>query len=452
MKVGWYYTHPTNRLKPNDLLDVVSEHPLSHPLIIPRSAHQISRANISEGALKVLYRLKDGGFDAYLVGGGVRDLLLGRTPKDFDVATDARPEKVKELFRNCRLIGRRFRLAHVRFGREIVEVATFRAGHAQAAQDAGQLSDEGRILRDNVYGSMEEDAYRRDFSINGLYYNIRDFSVIDYMGAMQDLETGVVRIIGDPAVRFREDPVRILRAIRFAAKLDFVLEPQTAASMCEFAPLLKDIPPARLFDEVLKLFLNGAASRTYGLLCEFGVFEYLFPQTAKYTAEQSGYALLEQALENTDLRLAEDKPVTPGFLFAALLWEPMQRLCARYKAQGASDYDALETAGVDVLTVQSGRVALPRRFAYMAREIWQLQPRFERRRGRRPFGLLSHPRFRAAYDFLLLRAQAGEGVDELATWWTEFQESGATGEKRTAAAEGRPARRRRSRRSKRARQ
>ena len=262
--------------------------------------------------------------------------------------------------------------------------------------------------------------------INGLYYNIRDFSVIDYMGAMQDLETGVVRIIGDPAVRFREDPVRILRAIRFAAKLDFVLEPQTAASMCEFAPLLKDIPPARLFDEVLKLFLNGAASRTYALLCEFGVFEYLFPQTAKYTAEQSGYVLLEQALENTDLRLAEEKPVTPGFLFAALLWGPMQRLCARYKAQGASDYDALETAGVDVLTVQSGRVALPRRsrLHVPARSgSCSLASR-----GVAAGALAACWRTRAfgppTISCSCARKRA-RGSTSLATWWTEFQESGA---------------------------
>lgn len=360
------------------------------------------------------------------------------------------------MFRNCRLIGRRFRLAHVRFGREVIEVATFRAGHPQA-EEAGHVTDEGRILRDNVYGSMEEDAYRRDFSINGLYYNIRDFSVVDYMGAMQDLEAGVVRIIGDPAARFREDPVRILRAIRFAAKLDFALHPQTAASMEEFAPLLESIPPARLFDEVLKLFLSGAATQTYTLLCKFAVFGYLFPQTAKYVSEQGEYALLDHALENTDLRLAEEKPVTPGFLFAALLWGPMQRLYARYKGQGASEYDALEAAGVDVLTVQSGRIALPRRFSFVAREIWRLQPRFAKRRGRRPLGMLAHPRFRAAYDFLLLRAQAGEDVGELATWWTEYQESDEAGRRMATATAtatatpDSPTRRRRGRRPKRAR-
>lgn len=445
-----YRAHEPAQTHSDLFLDVVTEHAPSYPLIIPRSAHPISRANISPSALKVLYRLKDGGFDAYLVGGGVRDLLIGRTPKDFDIATNARPEQVKDLFRNCRLIGRRFRLAHVRFGREVIEVATFRAGHPQA-EEAGHVTDAGRILRDNVYGSMEEDAYRRDFSINGLYYNIRDFSVVDYMGAMQDLEAGVVRIIGDPAARFREDPVRVLRAIRFAAKLDFALHPDTAAAMEEFALLLESIPPARLFDEVLKLLLSGAATKTYALLREFGVVSYLFPQTAKYAKEQGGYALLDHALENTDLRLAEEKPVTPGFLFAALLWGPMQGLCARYKAQGASEYDALETAGVDVLTVQSGRIALPRRFSFVAREIWRLQPRFEKRRGRRPLGLMAHPRFRAAYDFLLLRAQAGEDVGELATWWTEYQQSDEAGRRMAEAAPDSPTRRRRGRRPKRAR-
>ncbi|MGH8513167.1 MAG: polynucleotide adenylyltransferase PcnB, partial [Gammaproteobacteria bacterium] len=298
------------------------------PRIIPRSGHIISRANIDERALKVLYRLKNAGFQAFLVGGSVRDLLLGREPKDFDVATDALPEQVRELFRNCRLIGRRFRLAHVHFGRDIIEVATFRGADA-AEEDGRVLTEDGRILRDNVYGNIDNDAWRRDFTVNALYYNIEDFSVVDYVGGMDDIKAGQIRVVGNTQQRFREDPVRMLRAVRFAVKLGFSIHPQTATPIFELAPLLSEIPPARLFEEILKLFLGGCAVQTFEQLRHYGLFGQLFPQVEACLSEEEGgfpHMFLARALQNTDRRIAEGKPVTPAFLISALLWDPMRRL------------------------------------------------------------------------------------------------------------------------------
>lgn len=392
------------------------------PVTIPRNEHTISRSQISENALKVLYRLKSAGYRACLVGGSVRDLLLGREPKDFDVATDARPEQIRELFRNCILIGRRFRLAHVRYGDEIIEVSTFRAPHEV---DEGEHVEEGRILRDNVYGTIDEDVWRRDFTVNALYYDIADFSVIDYVNGMEDVKAGRIRLIGDPVKRYTEDPVRLLRAVRFAVKLGFRIDAETEKPVFELGDLLENIPSARLFEETLKLFMGGCAVQTFEQLRHYNLFRYLFPQTDAVLAQQEGgfpHTLLIRALENTDARLAEGKPVTPGFLIASLLWAPMNTLTQEYLADGMHPMEAVLLAGDTVISRQVNTTAMPRRFTQIAREIWQLQPRLKRTSGKRPHRLLQHPRFRAAYDFLLLRAESGEDVKELAEWWTKFQE------------------------------
>ena len=393
--------------------------------MIPRASHCISRADISEGALKVLYRLKGAGYEAFLVGGGVRDLLLGREPKDFDIATNARPEEVKALFRNCRLIGRRFRLAHVRFGREIIEVATFRSA-SDDAEDGERVTVDGRILRDNAYGTLEDDALRRDFTINGLYYNIADFSVVDFANGVADLEAGLLRLIGDPQVRFREDPVRILRALRFSAKLGFRIEAATEAPIRDLAPLLEDISPARLFEEVMKMLFTGHGVASFELMDRYGVFERLFPQVHAAMETDSGdtvRTLVLRALANTDTRIAEDRPVTPAFLFAALLWGPLLMAARRLaEGHGGSDTEILDLAASEVIEKQNRHVAFPKRFTLVSREIWDMQGRLEQRRGRRPLQLLTHPRFRAGYDFLLLRGEAGEAVGDLPQWWTTFQE------------------------------
>jgi poly(A) polymerase len=419
---------------------------IDNPIIIPRPEHSISRANISKNAVKVLYRLKNAGYNAYLVGGGVRDLLLGREPKDFDVATDALPEQVKEVFSNCRLIGRRFRLAHVHFGRDIIEVATFRS-LAEQDEEGDRQIENGMILRDNVYGNIEEDAQRRDFTINALYYNIEDFSVLDYANGMQDLRNGVLRLLGDPALRFREDPVRMLRAVRFAGKLGFVIDPVCERPLREMAHLLEEVPAARLFEEVLKLFLGGAALETFEKLRHYDLFGQLFPATEEALSHEEHefpITFVNRGLENTDRRLQEQKPVTPAFLFAVLLWEPVRRRAEHYEAEGLYPNQAIQEAGRDVLAEQARRVSIPKRFSYPMRDIWQLQPRFMQRNGKRPQRLASHPRFRAAYDFLLLRVEAGEVEQELGDWWTRFQQG--SDEPRQMTGQGRRGRRGRRRR------
>ncbi len=392
--------------------------------IIPRNEHGISRANISENALKVLYRLSQAGYEAYLVGGGVRDLLLGREPKDFDIATDASPEEVRKLFRNCRLIGRRFRLAHVHFGRDIIEVATFRAAHESSG--GGAVSDNGMLLRDNVYGTLEEDAWRRDFTVNALYYNIRDFSVVDYTGGMADLKAGCLRVIGDPHERFREDPVRMIRAVRFAAKLGFRIDQECEAAIRELGYLMEEVSNARLFDETLKLFLAGSAVETYELLRHYRLFAHLFPETDDCLGEEEDnfpHTLLLHALENTDKRIAQGKPVTPAFLYAALLWEPVHRESKLFIERNMPTIQAMQLAGDAVIDRQVKRVQVPKRFSLQSREIWEWQERLKRTGGKRALTMLEHTRFRAAYDFLLLRAQSGEDVKDLADWWTRLQQS-----------------------------
>ncbi|MCP5304712.1 MAG: polynucleotide adenylyltransferase PcnB [Chromatiaceae bacterium] len=422
---------------------------MTQPVVIPRDQHTISRANISPNALKVLYRLKAEGFAAHLVGGGVRDLLLGREPKDFDVATDARPEQVREVFRNCRLIGRRFRLAHVHFGQEIIEVATFRAGQ-DGEENGNHQTDEGMLLRDNVYGTIEQDALRRDFTVNALYYNIADFSIIDYAGGVEDLQAGVLRLLGDPETRYREDPVRMLRAVRFAAKLGFRIDDATAEPIVDLASLLGDIPPARLFEEIQKLFLYGTAVGGFEKLRQYGLFAHLFPATEGCLAQlehEFPLTLVLKGLENTDQRLREGKSVTPAFLFAVLLWEPVRQRAERLQAGGEAPYQAISQAAAEVVARQLERIALPRRFSTPMQEIWTLQPRFNQTRGKRPQRLMAHPRFRAAYDFLLLRAAAGEADADLAAWWTALQGEGG-GE---LPPPDKPTARRRSRRGRRGR-
>jgi poly(A) polymerase len=407
-----------NQEKPN-----LSAHPTR---IIPRDQHSVSRRNISKAALKVLYRLHESGYRALLVGGAVRDLLLDVQPKDFDIATDATPEEVRKLFRNCRLIGRRFRLAHVVFGREIIEVATFRGSgeSGDGDSDGDRHIVDGRIVRDNIWGSIEEDALRRDFRVNAMYYDIADFSVRDDVGGMQDLHDRVLHLIGDPETRYREDPVRMLRAARLAAKLDFDIDPSASAPFAELAPLLQDAAPARLFDESLKLFMAGYALKSFRMLRRHGLLAPLFPATARAldAGDESLLAMIEQGMANTDARIAEGKPVTPAFLFAVLLWGDVRDQAQALIDDGTSPALAWQRAAHRVLANQTQHVAIPRRFTHVMEDIWILQSRFGQRTRKRVFRLLEHPRFRAAYDFLLLRAGESEELREQGQWWTEAQE------------------------------
>jgi len=387
---------------------------------------------------------------AFLVGGGVRDLLLGLKPKDFDIVTDAHPEEIREVFRNSRLIGRRFRLAHVRFGREIVEVATFRAASMEMDDDRTQ-DDRGRILRDNVYGSIDEDIWRRDFTVNALYYNIEDFSVWDYTGGMADIESRTLRLIDDPWTRYREDPVRMLRAIRFAAKLGFSIADDAAAPIRDLGHLLHDVPAARLFDEVLKLFQSGHAVRSFDLLVEHDLLQYLFPAAAELLQHTDGEAVaafIREGLANTDDRVAADKPITPMFLFGVFLWPPVRRLAAGLQERdGKTEYAAMQEALNRLTIEQVSRTSLPKRFGTPMKELLSMQRRFNQRRGQRAARLLEHKRFRAAYDFLLLRASVGEVEQELADWWTGLQDSSPAEEQAESGAK----RKRRPRRSRRGR-
>ncbi|MEI7038240.1 polynucleotide adenylyltransferase PcnB [Fulvimonas yonginensis] len=392
--------------------------------VIPRERHVISRKNISKAALRVLYRLHDAGYDAFLVGGAVRDLLLGGHPKDFDVATNATPDEVKKLFRNCRLIGRRFRLAHVVFGPEIIEVATFRGTGEEEGGDGDRHIVDGLIVRDNVWGTIEEDAVRRDFRVNALYYDISDFSVRDYVGGMQDLEQRVLHLIGDPATRYREDPVRMLRAARLAAKLGFTIDPRAAAPFEELGPLLTESSPARLFDESLKLFLAGHGLKSFRMLEQCGLLKFMFPATARALrrGDQALRSLIEQGLANTDARIAEGKSVTPAFLFAVLLWGEVRDLAHAWMAKGVDGNEAWARAAAHVVGEQCQRVAIPRRFTLTMEEIWSLQPRFEQIQRKRVFRLMAHPRFRAAFDFLLLRGAESPALRELGQWWAHAQQ------------------------------
>lgn len=398
----------------------------THSDYIPRDEHNISRSDISENALKVLYRLHKSGHKAFLVGGGVRDLLLGLKPKDFDIATDATPDEVKKLFRNSRLVGRRFRLAHILFGRDIIEVATFRGHHSDEAQgkNVSSQSQEGMLLRDNVYGSIEEDAERRDFTVNALYYDIADFSIRDFCGGLQDLEQRRIDLIGDPETRYREDPVRMLRAVRFAVKLQMRISERTSAPIKQLAPLLKDIPAARLFEESLKLLLSGQGEETYQLLKQYNLLQQLYPILFDQVEDPKAQALIAAALRNTDERIAQDKRVTPAFIYSALLWYNVEQKAQEVMAEsGLPSNDAFLMAMNETLDFQIKSIAIPKRFTTTMRDIWMLQTRMSKRYGKHAYRILHHPKFRAAYDFLLLRGEI-EGGDliELGEWWTKFQD------------------------------
>lgn len=400
-----------------------------HVQKIPRAEHPISRNDISENAIKVLYRLHKGGFDAYLVGGCVRDLLLGVVPKDFDVVTNATPEQVRQLFRNCRLIGRRFRLAHIVFGRDIIEVATFRGHHSDNEKETSNVSrtsDEGMILRDNVYGNIEEDAQRRDFTVNALYYNIADFAIYDFVGGMADLEAGNLKLIGDPEARYREDPVRMLRAVRFATKLGLRIDDSCRLPIPRLAHLLDDIPAARLFEEFLKLFLAGKAVANFEVLNELGLMTPLFPVLKALFKDPASleYKMVYQAFVDTDSRLLEGKSVNPGFLFAAILWYPMVARANEISQEASfSEYDAYQMASADAVALQTRSISLPKRFSMPMRDIWILQLRLMQTTPRKALRLLSHPKFRAGYDFLLLRAKVenDNSLKKLADFWTQMQ-------------------------------
>jgi len=390
------------------------------------SEHDFNLASISPNAINVVHRLKAQGHQAYLVGGCVRDLLLDREPKDFDVATSALPEEVRQLFRNSRLIGRRFRLVHIRFGREIIEVATFRgsgSGDKRQHESSHKIHEDGRILRDNVYGSMDEDAVRRDFTVNALYLDPEAEIVLDRVCGMSDHQNRVLRLIGQPEERYREDPVRLLRAIRFASKLDFEIEHETLQPISTLGSLLSGVPQARLYEEILKLFLSGHARKTFDDLRRYDLLKQLFPQTHQLLTEagqESLQQLISLALQSTDSRIEQNKPVTAYFLFAAMLWGGIEK-AVRNRPESENEYLATQTAMNEVLRKQAHAVALPKRATIPMREVWTLQPRFQQKRGGKPHRLLEHPRFRAAYDFILLRAETGAVQPELAEWWTRFQ-------------------------------
>lgn len=371
--------------------------------------------------------LGEGGFEAYLVGGGVRDLLLEGRPKDFDVATDATPEQIKKLFRNARIIGRRFKIVHVRFGREVIEVTTFRGNHDDADNSRQSVkSDEGMLLRDNVYGDIQSDALRRDFTINALYYTLNEFTLHDFTGGIDDIRAGKIRMIGDARTRYQEDPVRMLRAVRFAGKLGFSIEESTRDPIFELGSLLNNIPPARRFEEYLKLFMGGYGSAVLPLLIEHQLLQYLFPATHEVLEQDPNgktRELLTIALNSTDRRIANEQPVTPAFLVAAFLWQPLvQRQELLRQQDQLPPVQAFQQAAQSLLSEQVQSTAIPKRFTQTARDIWDLQDKLQKRQGKRAFRTLEHPRFRAAYDFLVMREQSGEDLQGLGEWWTRFQQ------------------------------
>ena len=396
-------------------------------VVIEYHAHKIDRNLLSSGALRTIEGLQKAGFEAYIVGGAVRDLLLNRIPKDFDIATDATPEEVNRIFRRSRIIGRRFRLVHVLFGDETLEVSTFRGSHLEADGDS-KVADSGRIIRDNVFGSIIDDALRRDFTANALYYDPNSQHVLDFHQGYTDIKAGVLRMIGKPETRYAEDPVRMLRVVRLSAKLGLKIEPATQAPIAKMAALLQDVPPSRLFDEMLKLFLSGHAIESVSALREQQLHHGLLPMLDVVLEQPMGERFVMLALKNTDDRVLSGKSANPSFLFATLLWHEMLAAWETYKAEGHHLTPALHMAMSEVIATQAEKLAIHNRYTATMKEIWGLQPRFEQRAGKRPFGLLTHPRFRAAYDFLLLRCESGELPMEIGEWWTAF--SNAEGDAR----------------------
>ncbi len=397
--------------------------------VIAHKTHKINRDLLSNAALKTTEGLHNAGFEAYIVGGAVRDLLLNRTPKDFDVATDATPEQVNRVFRRSRIIGKRFRLVHVLFGDETIEVSTFRGSHLEDSSDA-KTADSGRIIRDNVFGSIIDDAVRRDFTANSLYYNPASQEVLDFHHGYTDIKAGVLRMIGKPETRYAEDPVRMLRAVRLSAKLGLKIDQATQAPIAKMADLLQDVPPSRLFDEMLKLFLSGHAMESVSALREQHLHHGLLPMLDVVLEQPMGERFVMLALKNTDDRILSGKSANPSFLFATLLWHEMLAAWESYKAEGQHAIPALHMAMSEVIATQAEKMAIHNRYTATMKEIWGMQPRFEQRAGKRPFGLLTHPRYRAGYDFLLLRCESGELPMELGEWWTAFAD--ADGEGRTA--------------------
>lgn len=389
--------------------------------VIPYEIHKVSRDGISYGARRVTDGLQAAGFKAFVVGGAVRDLLLNRQPKDFDVATDATPEEVKRVFRRARIIGRRFRLVHVMFGEETVEVSTFR--RAIDAEDA-ETDEHGRILRDNEFGDQEQDAARRDFTANALFYDPATQEIFDYHRGYEDIRANTLRMIGDPEVRYREDPVRMLRAVRLSAKLGMKLDPSTAAPISKMKELLSNVPEARLFDEMLKLLLSGHAMPCIKKLRAMELHHGMLPMLDVILEQPLGEKFVMLALQSTDQRIAEEKPASPAFLFAALLWHEVLAAWKGRQEAGERPVAAMHAAMDEVLDRQRAQLAIPRRYDTVMKELWLLQPRFEQRGGQRPFRLLALPRFRAAYDFLMLRCESGEVDAGLGAWWEEFQHAG----------------------------
>jgi len=399
------------------ILGVKDQRDASEPVILGPEEHGIDPKNVSSNAIRVTQTLQESGYKAFVVGGAVRDLLLGVKPKDFDIATDATPEQVKKLFRRAFIIGRRFQIVHVMFGQDLLEVTTFRGN----ASDNNSPKDEhGRVLRDNSFGPQHEDAERRDFTINAMYYDPATQSVLDYHGGMEDIRAKTLRIIGMPEARYREDPVRMLRVVRFAAKLGFTIEPTTRAPIPVMAPLIDNVPAARVFDEMLKLLLSGHALACLKELRSAGLHHGLLPLLDVVLEQPIGMKFVTLALESTDNRVKAGKGVSPGFLFASLLWHQVLEKWTAYRAAGEAPIPALHLAADAVLETQTENLALQRRIATDMRDIWAMQPRFERRAGRAPYKLLEHPRFRAGYDFLLLRCASGELPVEVGEWWTEF--------------------------------
>jgi len=393
------------------------------PAEIPLNRHGIRRDAISSGSRRTVEALQEKGYKAFIVGGAVRDLLAGIKPKDFDVATNATPEQVRQCFRRSRIIGRRFQIVHVMMGQETIEVTTFRGHHGQQDSHRAQTDEQGRVLRDNVFGSQKEDAARRDFTVNALYYDPVAETVVDYHHGLADLKEKTLRMIGDPATRYREDPVRMLRAVRLAAKLDFSIDDATRRPIGELAGLIENVPPSRLFDEMLKLLTSGHSVKCLQRLRAEGLHHGVLPLLDVILEQPLGKRFVTLALENTDQRVHEGKPISPGFLFATLLWHEVLGRWEGLKADDtrpARPIPALFQAMDDVLNVQAEKLAITRRVAGDIKDIWSLQPRFEQRSGKRPYGLLEQPRFKAGLDFLLMRAQSGEVPDEIGQWWLDF--------------------------------
>jgi poly(A) polymerase len=418
----------SKREKALDSINKADMRSANSAIVVTVKTHQINQALISQAALKTCDGLQKAGFQAYIVGGAVRDLLLNHKPKDFDVATDATPEQVYKIFRRSRIIGKRFRLVHVLWGNETIEVSTFR-GHHQNEGDA-KTSETGRIIRDNVFGNIEEDAARRDFTANALYYDPVKEEVLDFHNGVADVRAKILRMIGDPVTRYQEDPVRMLRAVRLSAKLGLTIDKITEAPIHKLADLLQDVPPSRLFDEMLKLFLSGHAVESINALRAQHLHHGLLPMLDVVLEQPLGEKFVMLALKNTDDRILIGKSSNPSFLFATLLWHEVLAAWAVYQKQGHYLIPALHMAMNEVIDKQAKKLAIHNRFTATMKEIWLMQPRFEQRYGKRPYALLTHPRYRAGYDFLLLRCESGEEPLELGEWWTLFAD--ASTEERTA--------------------